>query len=276
MLASESIVESSLRAVREASQGEMERVLDSWDALEGEARAAAQAEVAAELQGTAAACEAQLAAYREGARARAKAAAEALADGASAEFQGALAPLLARLREGQAASAARAAHLEGVRGHCEAVLRDLRCGLACGEDVGCYAETFPAGLREGSAGEGAGAGAGAGVGEGRAALGDPLAACEARDARALGFSVEVARGEFSGLLDGVLSEWAGSAGGQGAGEAGAFLRELLAVLASGCEPGGGEGGGADGGEGGGRGSGLDIVGEVRAEAARLLQQQPAR
>ena len=255
MLASESIVESSLRAVREASQGEMERVLGSWDALEGEARAAAQAEVAAELQGTAAACEAQLAAYSEGARARAKAAAEALADGASAEFQGALAPLLARLREGQAASAARAAHLEGVRGHCEAVLRDLRCGLACGEDVSCYAETFPACLLEG----GAGAGVGAGVGEGRAALGDPLAACEARDARALGFSVEVARGEFSGLLDGVLSEWAGSAGGQGAGEAGAFLRELLAVLASGCEP------------GGAAGSGVDVVAEVRAEAARLLQ-----
>ena len=258
MLASQSIIESSLRAVREASQGETERVLGSWDALEGEARAAAQAEVEAELQGTAAACEAQLAAYSEAARARAKAAAEALADGASAEFQGALAPLLARLRAGQAASAARAAHLEGVRGHCEAVLRDLRCGLASGEDVSSYADTFPACLLEGGSGSGSGSGS-AGSGEGRGALADPLAAFEARDARELGFSVEVARGEFSGLLDGVLSEWAGSGGSEGAAEAGAFLRELLAVLASGCEP------------GGAAGSGVDVVAEVRAEAARLLQ-----
>ncbi len=260
------MIEASLRTVREASQAEMERVLGSWEVLEGQARAAAAEEVAAELAAVSAACQAQLASFTEAARGRTKAAAEALADAASAEYAASLAPLLARLQAAQAASTARATHLTAVRDHCAAVLRDMRSGLHTGEDVWGYAETFPACSRAVSSESGSSSSASASAVLG--VLQDPLGSSEARDAAELGFSPEAARGEFSGLLDGVLSTWAGGSGGsEGAGEAGAFLRELLAVVASGCEPVEGEAGSSSSSSS--RAPGLDIVAEVRAEAARL-------
>jgi hypothetical protein len=249
----------------------MERVLGKWDVLEEEARSSAGREVEAEVASLQGSLDEHLGAFVEASREKAKALAKALADAAGAEYAAVVGPLKARLEAGAAASAARAQHLLGVKDHCAAVLGDCLAGRDSGEDVGGYVRSFPA-CDAGAADGGAQGGEEAEAERlQQAVLQDPLGCSEARDARDLGFSVEVARGEFSGLLDGVLSAWVSSGA---VGEAEVFIKELLSVLAGGCEPGEagtGSAGGSLADSGFGSTVGLDIVREVQAEAARVGQ-----
>jgi len=272
-------VEASLRTVREASAAEMERVMSSWDVLESEARSGVEAEISGEIAGVADFAERALEAYTESARAKAKALAGALADAAAHEYDTVLVPLFARLDDSKESAANRGATLASIR-ESLAQLSDLvAAGADPGVDISRYVAGFPAlesvfTENNNSSSKNPSGLPSVDVSAGAGGLRDSLGVLETCDASSLGLSRDVAREELSGLLDSVASSWAGSGAGVGLTDCTTFFRELLAVLAAGCE----KPVSTPRGEtkdlflpSTSSGRGLDIVAEVREETARALQ-----